>query len=130
MEIRRNLPKVPEFNKAELTNQPKVGEAEEMQSTSQNQGETERNNIIVTFEYDNPSHTGKPRVKITDDGKEEVTVARTDLETESIKRVEITTLKETTFYINISRIFSNFNLTITKAAHSAAFVNIINIIKH
>lgn len=88
MEIRRNIPKVPEFNKAELTNQPKVGEAEEMQSTSQNQGETERNNIIVTFLYDDPSHTGKPRVKITDDGKKEVTVVRTDLETESIKKVQ------------------------------------------
>ena len=89
MEIRRNLQKVPEFNKAELTNQPKVGEAEEMQSTSQNQGETERNNIIVTFVYDDPSHTGKPRVIITDDGKEEVTVVRTtDLEKKSIKRVK------------------------------------------
>ncbi len=87
MEIRRNLPKVPEFNKAELTNQPKVGEAEEMQGTLQNQGETERNNIIVKFVYDDPSHKGTPRIKFIDDGKEEVTVVRTDMMSESIRHV-------------------------------------------
>ena len=79
MQIKKNMvpPQVSNQGIPQATNQPVSDEAVEMQGTSNDEGKTERNNIIVKFVYD---VWGKDidHIDIIDDGKEEVTVVRTD----------------------------------------------------